>query len=217
MEIYIGQNSQKLGPFSLDEIQKGLEAGRFNTEDLAWYEGCEAWIPVTNLPGLKNAMPDLPLPEQPSHESVMPILELASRGRRLMAATVDGLAGMLLAIPGIILMILPLFAGGEDPDPKGILLIGLTMIVFTIAQAVLITKRGQSVGKIALGIRIARSQDGSNPGFLRGFLIRSLIPQFIYQVPLLGLLFLLADMGFIFSSERRCIHDLMADTVVVRG
>ena len=216
MEIYIGQNSQKLGPFSLDEIQKGLEAGRFNTEDLAWYEGCEAWIPVTNLPGLKNSMPDLPLPEQPSHESVMPILELASRGRRLMAATVDGLAGMLLAIPGIILMILPLFAGGEDPDPKGILLIGLTMIVFTIAQAVLITKRGQSVGKIALGIRIAHSVDGSNPGFLKGFLIRTFVPQIIYQVPFLGFLFLLVDSCFIFSEQRQCIHDLMAETVVLK-
>lgn len=217
MEIYIGKNNEKLGPFALDEIKQGLEEGRFTAEDLAWYEGCDGWIPLTSIPDLQISLPDIPLPEQAAQAPAPPMAELASRGRRLMAVLVDGVVSLLLAIPGVIVAIGPVFNGSEEPDPLGIVLIGLAMILLTIVQAVLISKRGQSIGKIALGIRIARSQDGSNPGFLRGFLIRSLIPQFIYQVPLLGLLFLLADMGFIFSSERRCIHDLMADTVVVRG
>ena len=41
MEIYIGKNNEKLGPFALDEIKQGLEEGRFTAEDLAWYEGCD--------------------------------------------------------------------------------------------------------------------------------------------------------------------------------
>ena len=122
---------------------------------------------------------------------------------------------MLLAIPGVIVAIGPSFNDSEELDPLGIVLIGLAMILLTIVQAVLISKRGQSIGKIALGIRIAHSVDGSNPGFLKGFLIRTFVPQIIYQVPLLGFLFLLVDNCFIFSERRQCIHDLMAETVVL--
>ena len=82
-----------------------------------------------------------------------------------MAVLVDGVVSLLLAIPGVIVAIGPVFNGSEEPDPLGIVLIGLAMILLTIVQAVLISKRGQSIGKIALGIRIAHSVDGSNPGF----------------------------------------------------
>tara|TARA_B000000565_G_scaffold217342_1_gene171184 strand:- start:165 stop:569 length:405 start_codon:yes stop_codon:yes gene_type:complete len=133
-----------------------------------------------------------------------------------MAVLVDGVVSLLLAIPGVIVAIGPVFNGSEEPDPLGIVLIGLAMILLTIVQAVLISKRGQSIGKIALGIRIAHSVDGSNPGFLKGFLIRTFVPQIIYQVPLLGFLFLLVDNCFIFSERRQCIHDLMAETVVLK-
>jgi len=211
MEIYIGKNDEKLGPFALDEIKKGLEEGRFTVEDLAWYEGCEGWIPLTSIPDLQIA-----LPEQAAQAPAPPMTELASRGRRLMAVLVDGLVSMLLAIPGVIVAIGPSFNDSEELDPLGIILIGLAMILLTIVQAVLISKRGQSIGKIALGIRIAHSVDGSNPGFLKGFLIRTLVPQIIYQIPFLGFLFLLVDSCFIFSEQRQCIHDLMAETVVLR-
>ena len=216
MEIYIGKNNEKLGPFALDEIKKGLEEGRFTAEDLAWYEGCDGWIPLTSIPDLQISLPDIPLPEQAAQAPALPMAELASRGRRLMAVLVDGVVSMLLAIPGVIFAIGPLFNGSEKPDPLGIFLIGLAMIILTIVQAVLISKRGQSIGKIALGIRIAHSVDGSNPGFLKGFLIRTFVPQIIYQVPFLGFLFLLVDSCFIFSERRQCIHDLMAETVVLK-
>ena len=216
MEIYIGKNNEKLGPFALDEIKKGLEEGRFTAEDLAWYEGCDGWIPLTSIPDLQISLPDIPLPEQAAQAPAPPMAELASRGRRLMAVLVDGVVSILLAIPGVIVAIGPVFNGSEEPDPLGIVLIGLAMILLTIVQAVLISKRGQSIGKIALGIRIAHSVDGSNPGFLKGFLIRTFVPQIIYQVPFLGFLFLLVDSCFIFSEQRQCIHDLMAETVVLK-
>ncbi len=216
MEIYIGKNNEKLGPFGLDEIKQGLEEGRFTAEDLAWYEGCDGWIPLTSIPDLQISLPDIPLPEQAAQAPAPPMAELASRGRRLMAVLVDGVVSLLLAIPGVIVAIGPVFNGSEEPDPLGIVLIGVAMILLTIVQAVLISKRGQSIGKIALGIRIAHSVDGSNPGFLRGFLIRTFVPQIIYQVPLLGFLFLLVDSCFIFSERRQCIHDLMAETVVLK-
>ena len=211
MEIYIGKNNEKLGPFALDEIKQGLEEGRFTAEDLAWYEGCDGWIPLTSIPNLQ-----ISLPEQAAQAPAPPMAELASRGRRLMAVLVDWVVSILLAIPGVIVAIGPVFNGSEEPDPLGIVLIGLAMILLTIVQAVLISKRGQSIGKIALGIRIAHSVDGSNPGFLKGFLIRTFVPQIIYQVPLLGFLFLLVDSCFIFSERRQCIHDLMAETVVLK-
>ena len=95
MEIYIGKNNEKLGPFALDEIKQGLEEGRFTAEDLAWYEGCDGWIPLTSIPDLQISLPDIPLPEQAAQAPAPPMAELASRGRRLMAVLVDGVVSLL--------------------------------------------------------------------------------------------------------------------------
>ena len=75
-------------------------------------------------------------------------------------------------------------------------------------------QHGQSVGKRLLGIKIVRT-DGARAGLGRIFSLRILVPNVIYMVPILGALFALVDALFIFRDDRRCIHDLMADTQVI--
>ena len=52
LEIYVFKNEQQFGPYPLDEIEKFLVNSQFNLDDLAFYNGCEDWIKVSELPGL---------------------------------------------------------------------------------------------------------------------------------------------------------------------
>lgn len=63
-------------------------------------------------------------------------------------------------------------------------------------------------------MRIVNS-DGEIPNPTRVLGIGYLAVMIIAQVPVAGSLFSLVDALFIFRSNKRCIHDLMADTYVV--
>jgi uncharacterized RDD family membrane protein YckC len=88
----------------------------------------------------------------------------------------------------------------------------LAVAILFIYNLMLLGDRGQTVGKRWLRIRIVRC-DGSDADLGRLFGLRMCVPWLIGFV--LGPLFVLPDVLFIFGDERRCLHDMMADTVVV--
>ena len=92
--------------------------------------------------------------------------------------------------------------------------VGLAWIGFAIYQLVMLYRHGQTLGKKILGIKIVRS-DGSRAGLRRIVLLRYLVPGIIGAIPYVGFIFSLIDPLFIFGDEKRCVHDLMADTIVV--
>jgi len=75
--------------------------------------------------------------------------------------------------------------------------------------------RGQSVGKIAMKIKIVRA-DGTRADLFRLTFMRMLPVQLVTLIPAVGGLLNLVDALFIFGAERRCVHDLIADTKVVQ-
>jgi uncharacterized RDD family membrane protein YckC len=73
---------------------------------------------------------------------------------------------------------------------------------------------GGTLGKKLMGLRIVRS-DGSRAGFVRLFFARggaAVIPAFI---PLVNFVWGLLDTLLIFRDSRQCLHDQIADTIVV--
>jgi len=141
-------------------------------------------------------------------------VEAASRLSRLAARFLDGL---LLFAP------LPLLFMGVPA-----MLLGFAVLL--IGQIWLLVSRGQTLGKKALDIYIMRS-DGGLPHvgwlLLREFAIPAAVGLLRYagrhdpspigqafQV-LLGFVGLI-DILFIFSPTRRCLHDLVAGTHVVK-
>lgn len=162
--------------------------------------------------------------------------ELASRWSRLGAVLVDGLLSILFTVPGAVILwdrfrewYETYRAAFADDRPEDVVdlftfLSYTELLVFYAGTIVLVliylwtlTTRGQTWGKMAFGIRIVRFDDGSNPGFLRAFLVRYFLNYGVIQaVPLLGPIYGLVDPLFIFRRDRRCVHDLLAGTVVVK-
>jgi len=72
------------------------------------------------------------------------------------------------------------------------------------------------VGKRALGIRIVRSS-GERASLGRIFALRYLPVTLLGAIPYLGPVFSLVDILLIFRDSRQCLHDQIADTIVVKA
>jgi len=150
-------------------------------------------------------------------------VEAATRLSRLGAAVVDGL---MLAPPAIALAVLVPMAlmGGRVASMLVILGLALLfLLALLITQIVLLVKHGQTIGKKALGIRMITSE-GETPSIWRVFFLRWLpfvvtaaTIELIFKVRGLGNVIHLVDALLIFQPTRRCLHDLFADTHVIKA
>ena len=97
------------------------------------------------------------------------------------------------------------------------LLIYLALLVVTI---VLVYRNAQTIGKKLVGIKVART-DGSRASLARIFWLRNVVNQLVTMVllfvPFVGGFYPLVDTCFIFGEQRRCVHDYIADTIVIRA
>ena len=145
-------------------------------------------------------------------------LVLAERSARLGAAIVDGLivAGMVY-LPLIIGMVIS-GAGGEGSDPNGMfMMIGLVLTLVGFTAWVYLTLKqmsatGQSLAKKYFNIKVVVS-DGSPASLSRLIFRRNLLNGLLGIIPLYGFI----DLLFIFGEGRQCLHDKLADTIVVEA
>jgi uncharacterized RDD family membrane protein YckC len=142
---------------------------------------------------------------------------LAGRGTRLLAILIDAvLAGLAF---GAIALLTPINVFNPRPGSSGlvgVLLVNVVLgfIIFLVIHGYLLATRGQTVGKALLKIRIVRS-DGSPASFGRIVGLRYLPTSIVAPIPFVGAVYSLVDSLLIFRQSRRCLHDNIADTIVV--
>lgn len=148
----------------------------------------------------------------PTHEADPgaegPTVVLASRGTRLLAQVLDG----LLVVP-IALVAAGLMAAGAEA--LGVMVGVAAALTLVVYQLRLLSVEGQTIGKRTLGLRIVRIEDASNPGFLHAVVLRAFVLGAIGAIPVVGPVVGIANPLFIFSESRRCLHDYLAQTIVI--
>lgn len=225
MFTIIGGDGQEYGPTSVEQLRTWLASGRASLDTRARKSGEEGWKrlgdfaefapPVAGAPPLLGAGATVDT-------------QLGGLGARFGAAFVDGCLKVACSIPtglAISKWVTENMQSGSKPDMTALLAVVQTAVplsypylaVLAVLQGVLIATRSQSVGKILLSLRIVRATDGGKSPFVRSFLVRSGVPAVIEYIPLVGGLFWLVDTCFIFRADRRCLHDLMAGTKVVKS
>jgi uncharacterized RDD family membrane protein YckC len=108
-----------------------------------------------------------------------------------------------------------------EPSPgikgylTGIAMAILSSLIFLAINGRALARDGQTIGKRLNGIQIVK-MDGSIPSLWDSFLIRYFCLMLIYQVPIFGGVVSLVGPLMIFRSSRRCLHDELAGTVVVK-
>ena len=97
---------------------------------------------------------------------------------------------------------------------RAALLIGLfaSWLIIHIVQWVLIASRGQSLGKLILHIKIVDDTSHKNAGAVRNLVLRT----WLNALMLGNLFYFLVDSLLILRKDRKCLHDFIARTLVVR-
>ena len=152
-------------------------------------------------------------------------VELAERGIRLAAVIVDGIISLLVVLPLLIGVgvgaMVAMAEGGElqvgAAAGIGFLFSFVLGVVWTVVTILFVSRNGQTIGKKLLDIKVVR-RDGSKASLGRIFWLRNVVAQLPTVVPYgIGTIYSIVDHCFIFASNRQCLHDKIADTVVVKA
>jgi uncharacterized RDD family membrane protein YckC len=151
-------------------------------------------------------------------------ITLADRGTRLGAVILDGL---IFGIPiGIFVGISIAVAANRSATSMSMVAIGvfaislIAIVGLIVLDFVWLYQYGQTIAKRWLGIKIVRT-DGSRCGLARIIFLRILplgiAGAILNLIPGLGYLVRIVDALFIFRDDYRCVHDHIADTIVVKA
>ena len=221
MFTIIGGDGQEYGPVTLQQLRSWVAGGRVNQDTQTKAADSDEWRRLGDFPEFAAPVEPPPIIGPAVADS-----SLAERWRRLVGAVADGLLEALCWTPTSMAMMKAtsemLQDGQFEPEQfmkffwSALPLSAPYLGALIVLQAVLLSWRGQSVGNLLVRTRIVRAPDGEPVGFLRAFLLRGALARIIRQIPLLGSLFWIVDSCFIFRDDRRCLHDLIAGTKVVK-
>jgi uncharacterized RDD family membrane protein YckC len=232
MKYHVARESESLGEFTDLDISAGLRRGQFLPSDLCWAPSMKDWEPLSShvTPSEPETLAAMPPPlASTGHLSEAAQKDpLATRPQRLLAWFIDNLCLLPVAL---------LLAHGlgdkavkaETPSavvellmqeiqtrPEAFQSAAWALIAVILINGIMLSMRGQTIGKWITGIRIVMFQTGARAGFVRAVLLRSFVMSVFSNIAYVGAGIQLFDILCIFRADRRCLHDLIADTVVVR-
>ncbi|KJV36681.1 RDD family protein [Luteibacter yeojuensis] len=238
MQVWIGRNGERFGPYSDDEVRQWLRDGSTRPEELGWYEGMTDWRPLGELfpddraaPGTATPPPPPPRAEQPfmgiTEDAVAP--EYAGFWLRFGAWVIDYI---IITIPATFIAmamgfqhaITALFRDIETnqaaamtayieavrPVTYVVLLLGFAYYVFFEAS-----KWQATPGKLAVGIRVT---DTAGQRLTVGRAAGRNLIRLANAVPGIGgFLPMVFYVTAAFSQRKQGIHDMLASTYVLTG
>lgn len=161
-------------------------------------------------------------PMAPVEDVPLSTVEFADRGTRLGAAFLDVVP--LFGVGIVAAISIPALLATRQGTPDGGsasagIAFGVILVLGVIAVAVLnlvwIHQSGQTIGKRILKIKVVRT-DGQRISLGRYLGLRWLPMAVLGMIPILGPLLGLTDSLLIFRDSYQCLHDQIADTVVVK-
>jgi uncharacterized RDD family membrane protein YckC len=140
----------------------------------------------------------------------------ADRGARLGASILDSFFFMVMVYLPFIGGAMFAGASSDPEDPAALLAGGMVALVGLIIWCWItfrsLSRTGQSIGKRMVGIKVVRS-DGSPASLGRIIWLRNILNSVIAIIPAYGII----DSLFIFAESRQCLHDKIADTIVIKA
>ena len=234
MEIWIGRDGERHGPYKEDDVRQWLRSGQVSRDDLGWYEGLADWQPLWVL--FADEVPVTPPPfGAPAAAAALPstttaaLEDYAGFWKRLAAYILDAI---ILYIPGTLIQNM---LGGDvaeatmkqaqqaSPGDLHVLMAAMNQYYTTMMPAVLLiavvtwlyfafceSSAWQATpGKLALGIRVTDMQGA-----------RISLPRALGRYPAKYLSAIILGIGFLmvgWTRRKQGLHDMIAGTLVLNG
>lgn len=223
-------DGSQYGPVSKLDLTTLCRNRSLSRNDLVWKEGMPAWGEAGHIAELASLF----VGQSATRHSALTDANLAEPDQRFFARVLD--AGIFLAafVVGIILWFLLNVIGvglistenelasvaGVSISIVGLLVLFLIPFLLGIANMIFISTKGQTIGKKMMKIRIAKEEDDSPAGFVRGYLLRTVANRVIavaLVITVIGALYSFVDACWMFRDpQRRTLHDLLAKTRVIK-
>jgi uncharacterized RDD family membrane protein YckC len=236
MEIWIGRDGERHGPYKEDDVRQWLRSGQVSPADLAWYEGLADWQPLSVLfPDVAVAPPATANPYAAPSSPLLPqvtaaaLEDYAGFWKRVAAYILDAI---VLYIPQ---MLIEKAFGGDaakaalkqasldavgNPDalmaanmhyystmwPAMLVILAIGVLYFTVCES---SAWQGTLGKLALGIRVT-DMDGRRISFPRA--LGRYFSKFLSAI-ILGVGFLMVA----WTRRKQGLHDMICGTLVLNG
>jgi uncharacterized RDD family membrane protein YckC len=208
MQIYVTRNDERIGPFSLEEVNRQLAAGLLHPANQAWYEGSPGWRPLGSIVGV--LMPDA------ASSTLAPIgiaavaparsMSYAGFWIRFLSFAIDC---VILAVPIAVALVSFWLMPSEPSASRFVLEAFLLALLNILYFAGLWSSYMQAtLGQKLCGLRVVRATDQNRISFWRG--VGRLLGMVLSS---LGLF-----IGYImiaFTQRKQALHDILAGTCVI--
>jgi uncharacterized RDD family membrane protein YckC len=231
MEVWIGRDGERHGPYSEADVREWLRTGRLSPQDLGWHEGLSDWQPLSKLfpqepPALERAYTPPKAPLQGEPDRAQALEDYAGFWKRVAAYIIDGI---VLYIPNLLIGKMLGSAAAEQAlmqsvqgDPHNMLsayaAFYSAMLPAILIQTVLAwlyfalcesSAWQATLGKLAIGIRVVDMQ-GGRISFLRA-------TGRHFAKLLSGMILCIGYLMVAFTQRKQGLHDLIANTLVLNG
>jgi uncharacterized RDD family membrane protein YckC len=165
--------------------------------------------PVTSVPTVAPE-PPVTTPVAAAHQGSQP--NYANFGTRFVASLIDGCVISFASFIIDVVVGIAFAAAGSSTTAQAIEKIitsSVYLLIFAVYYIFFIGSKGQTLGKMAMKIKVVKIGTTAVPGYTKAFL-REVIGKFLSSFFLLGYLWMLWD------SKKQTWHDKIAGTVVVK-
>ena len=149
-------------------------------------------------------------------------IQLATRWERLGGAIVDTILTLLITMPLLFFFtdyISKVMAQEEIPTSETIYINLFSTLLFFALNGYFLTCYGQTIGKRVVGTKIVSVVDHKILPFWKVVTLRylPLTAIEIIPIPILPGILSIVNVLFIFREDKRCVHDHIAGTIVIKA
>ena len=208
MQIYLSRYGERIGPFSLEEINHQLAAGTLTAADLGWSESSPGWKPILSFAGviMPGGASSTAAPIGIATPITFGLPKFAGFWIRAAAHLIDAI------ILAIFVLAIALFFKGR-PEGSGDLSLVSAMFQFAVLMfympSLWSSPMQATAGQRICRLRVVDAADGNGISFGRGLLR-------VVAMMLSGLIFGIGFIMIAFTERKRGLHDMIADTCVVK-